>query len=140
MNYLLNKKSIIFIGIYTVCILLTGIVVGHWIAKDQVKHTAFYFKDHPKKQGKQMLAHFTKKLNLSDIQAKKMDDIFKKQGLAIKQIRQNVKTEYKIIKDTHTADILQILTPDQQEAFKKLQVKHDKRHHKKKRFNKHYQY
>lgn len=126
MSLLKNKRVLIYLGIYTLCIFGSGVLTGNMIENDRKPHGHHWEERHDKRSEK-LQSMLTKKLDLTTIQQTQLADIVKSHKEALKEMKDGVHGRFDAIRDAHMAEINAILTPSQKERFKKIQEKMKKK-------------
>ena len=84
---------------------------------------------HPGPMVETIRASLTKELQLTPDQVAKLDPILNDLGAQMEVLRKNMRGEAETVFSTANAKIATILTPDQQETFKKIEAEQKGRHH-----------
>ena len=118
-----NRKTILYIVIYTVLIFGSGVFIGkcsftHSKGKHWNKSHTYQHKDKIKK--------LVKALSLTTEQEAQLTAIVEKHKASMKEMDTRVKETFKQARDQKIAEINAILTPEQQEKFRLLMEKYKK--------------
>lgn len=134
MSFLKNRKALLYLSVYTVLVLMSGVFIGKWVDNEgkfgKRHHWKKYHYSHPQK----MTDKFAQKLDLTDKQKGQLFTILETHKTSIQAMRKKMRGEFKLIRDQRVSDINAILSSEQQEKFAKMQKKYEKRHSKKKRY------
>lgn len=108
--------------------LLFGTALGGWGLKCHLERRWH----HGEKRYERMLEHFSRKLNLAPEQKKKVGAVLETKRQRMKALRAEIRPKFEGLRKATETDIRNILTPEQQVAFDKMQSERESRWKKRK--------
>ncbi len=97
-----------------------GVYYYYWYTGRLLHHTGFD-KD-------RAVAHLRKELNLSDLQAQQIGQIFDDQAVKVRDLQQQLEPQFQAVHQETRARIRQVLNPHQQKKFDEFVKAIDARH------------
>ncbi len=105
---------------------LGGLILGALLSLGVVRHFHRPFRN-DEQHRKHMLEHFSRKLDLTPEQKKKVGDIFEANGQKMRALWDETRPKFAGLRDATNAEIRALLTPDQQKKFDVFQKKMEAR-------------
>lgn len=121
----MNNTRLLRIVLYATLIFLAGAVTGAFVAPNLGRH--FMRPPRADEMSRQMLEHLQNELSLTAEQAAKIRPLIENTGRDMDLIRRETTQKVRARIAETDAQISQLLTPEQQTKFQKLQAEHRER-------------
>lgn len=121
-----SKKFWIYMSVYTVFIFCSGLLVSQGLqtysACKEMTWNAPYHKPGEEKQ-KRIIHKLSKELSLTLEQQKETQELLKKYQPLLRNIHDEKRARMQSMRHHFDADLIKILTPEQQEKYQALQLR-----------------
>ena len=118
----MNNSRVLRIVVYATLIFLAGAITGALVAPKVGRH--FMRPPRPEEMSRHMLEHLQSELHLTESQATKIKPLIENTGREMDQIRRDTTQRVRARIAETNAQISQLLTPEQEVSFQKLQAEH----------------
>lgn len=107
--------------------LFIGAIFGAWGLRYSFYKKAWHGGVHGEKKYARMLKHFSSKLDLNSEQKQRVATILEDKRQKMQTLRAEINPKFKELRDTTSAEIKNVLTPEQQKKFDLMQKRWEKR-------------